>query len=112
MYQKKLRELFQKSKRKAEQALDEGRTTEAASHYERCGDILKEQAKNSRPSTRDKKEELAEEYYGLRDELLGESGEKRTGGEAEEFEADSERFLQETGVTWSDVAGLRTTSRS
>ncbi|MFB6294701.1 MAG: 26S protease regulatory subunit, partial [Candidatus Nanohaloarchaea archaeon] len=113
MYEKKLRELFQESKEKAEEALDEGNESAAASYYEQCGDVLMEQAKNARGKQREKKEELAEQYYELRDNLLGKSSsldrEVTVGGDEDEPPADAERFLQETDVSWEDVAGLEET---
>ncbi|MDY6769975.1 MAG: ATP-binding protein [Candidatus Nanohaloarchaea archaeon] len=115
MYEKKLRTLFRESKQKAEEALDEGNVTSAASYYEQCGDILMEQAKNARGENQEKKQELAEKYYELRDNLLGESSslerdvttERESGGD--EVPADADRFLQETDVSWDDVAGLEGT---
>ncbi len=113
MYDKKLRELFQESKEKAEEALDEGNESAAASYYEQCGDVLMEQAKNARGKQQEKKEELAEEYYELRDNLLGKSSsldrEVTVGGDEDEPPADADRFLQETDVSWEDVAGLEET---
>ncbi|MDY6761897.1 MAG: ATP-binding protein [Candidatus Nanohaloarchaea archaeon] len=113
MYEKKLRELFRESKTKAEEALDEGEVATAASYYEQCGDVLMEEAKNAHGETKEKKEELAEKYYELRDNLLGESSslerDVTTEREDDEPPADADRFLQQTDVAWDDVAGLEET---
>ncbi len=115
MYDKKLRELFHDAKENAEEALDEDDVSSAAAYYEQCGDILMEQAKNARGGTREKKEELANKYYELRDNLLGRSDSMRrevqVQDDGEEFSADADRFMQETNVTWDDVAGLEETKR-
>lgn len=120
MYEKKLRELFKQSKKKAEKELDRGNVSSAASYYEQCGDILMEQAKNSQGRDSEKKKELADKYYELRDNLLGESSSlerdvERVEEEREEEEDFSDyvdRFLQDSNVTWEDVAGLEETKKS
>ncbi|MDY6765855.1 MAG: ATP-binding protein [Candidatus Nanohaloarchaea archaeon] len=115
VYKKKLRELFRESKQKAEEALDEGDVATAASYYEQCGDVLMEEAKNTTGERREKKEELADKYYELRDNLLGESSslDRETAASHEEADdtPDADRFLQETDVSWDDVAGLEETKQ-
>lgn len=121
MYAKKLRELFQQNKKKAEAALDEGDTQSAASYYERCGDILMEQAKNKRGRAEKEKERLAEKYYEISNNLLGKSDsldeyEPDTDGgsgqkDEEDFSDYVERFIQESNVKWEDVAGIEETKR-
>ncbi|MCJ7478732.1 MAG: ATP-binding protein [Candidatus Nanohaloarchaeota archaeon QJJ-7] len=114
MYEKKLRELFQESKENAEQALEEEDSSTAASYYEKCGDILMEQAKNSSGKRKENKEELAQEYYELRDNLLGKSSSMKREvevGDEEEFSGDAERFIQQTNISWEDVAGLEETKK-
>lgn len=116
MYEKKLRQLLQNAEQKAEKALNSGDVAAAASFYEQCGDILHEQAQNYTGPRRKKKEELADEYYELANNLRGKSDsltvENRADGGAQESADDEdfsslvERFIQEADVTWDDVAGL------
>lgn len=124
MYEKKLRQFFKKNKSLAEEALDKGDNEAAASYYERCGDILKEQAQNKRGRARKEKQKLADKYYELSDNLAGRSSSleekypsvKEDGGgsskEEEDFSDYVERFIQESNISWDDVAGLEETKRS
>lgn len=123
MYEKKLGELFRVSKEKAEEALDDGDDSAAASYYEQCGDILMEQAKNVTGQRREKKEQLAEKYYEIRDNLTGQSSslqhdrERRavkTGGDEDDtdFSDYVQRFIQDSTVTWDDVAGMAETKEN
>lgn len=118
MYEKKLRQLLKTSQNKAENALDEGDTAAAASFYEQCGDILTEQARNERGLHKKKKENQAQKFFELADNLRGKSDSlavDRSSTEPVEddtdFSALVERFIQETDVTWDDVAGLEETKR-
>ncbi|MCJ7429181.1 MAG: ATP-binding protein [Candidatus Nanohaloarchaeota archaeon QJJ-5] len=121
MYEKKLRELFKKNKKKAEAALDSGDKSLAASHYESCGDILMEQAKKKRGKAKEEKEKIAEKYYEISKNLNGESDslddedDKRkvkTGDDDDEDFSDYvDRFVQESDTTWDDVAGMTETKR-
>lgn len=113
MYEKKLRELFRESKDKAQRALDEDDVSSAASYYEQCGDILMEQAKNSRGRDREKKEDMAGEYYELRDNLMGRSSslEHEHAVQVDNSGLNADRFLQDTRVSWDDVAGLERTKK-
>ena len=121
MYENKLREFFEKNKSLAEQELDRGNNDAAASYYERCADVLLQQASNRRGPDREKKEELAEKYYEIAENLSGQSDslkKKRkvsSGGKQEEDENDFseyvDRFLQKSDVTWKDVAGLEETKK-
>ncbi len=124
MYEKKLRQLFKASQKKAEEALESGDAEAAASYYEQCGDILEEQAKNVTGPRRKKKQELADKYYEIRDNLMGESsslrGKRRrvpAGGDGDEeddqdFSGYVERFVQKSSVTWDDVAGMHETKEN
>jgi SpoVK/Ycf46/Vps4 family AAA+-type ATPase len=120
LYEKKLRQLFNDAEQKAEKALNNGDVAAAASFYEQCGDILQEQAQNYTGPRRKKKEEVADEYFELADNLRGksdslaaESADGSAPGRDEPDETDFsslvERFIQEADVTWSDVAGLAET---
>jgi SpoVK/Ycf46/Vps4 family AAA+-type ATPase len=123
LYEKKLRELFLENKKKAESALDQGDKSAAASYYERCGDILKEQARNKRGRAQKEKEKLAKKYYELSENITGKSDSlvdkyqvKDNNGNKEHDEEDFsdyvQRFVQKSDVTWNDVAGLDETKRN
>lgn len=122
MYEKKLRDLFNTAKQNAEDALDEGDEAAAASYYEQCGDILAEMAKNKHGPAREKKEELANRFYEISANLTGESdslqkkvpaqGQEQSQDEEADFSGYVERFIQESNVTWDDVAGLKDTKKS
>lgn len=126
MYEKKLREIFQQSKNKAEAAIDQGDEGAAASYYEKCGDILMEQAKSKGGRARQEKEKLADKYYELAKNLSGESDSlkdndgtrevKEGGGSGGEDDDDFaeyvQRFIEDSDVSWSDVAGLEETKKS
>lgn len=120
MYEKKLRELFERSKQHAEEALADGDTETAAAYYRRCGDILQERGKNRRGRERERTEELAEKYYTLSEtvaekEALEEDREKTdsipSSGPEENFSSYVERFIQDSHVTWDDVAGMEETKQ-
>ncbi len=122
MYEKKLRQLLNNAEQKAEKALNNGDVAAAASFYEQCGDILQEQSRNYRGPRRKKKEELADEYFELADNLRGKSdslaADRVNGGNTAREDSDDtdfsslvERFIQDADVTWSDVAGLDETKR-
>lgn len=114
MYENKLQELFEETREKAEEAMERDDQSTAASYYERCGDLLMEQAKNSHGKTKERREEMAQEYYDLRDDLLGKTGsrkEKVSVEEDREPDVEADRFIQETTVSWSDVAGLEGTKK-
>ncbi len=126
MYEKKLREIFQQSKNKAEAAIDQGDEGAAASYYEKCGDILMEQAKSKNGRAREEKEKLADKYYELAKNLSGESDslkgndgkrDVKEGGGAGETDDDDfaeyvQRFIEDSDVAWDDVAGLEETKKS
>ncbi len=124
MYEKKLRQFFKKNKKKAEQALDKGDNSAAASYYENCADILEEQAKNKRGRARKEKEKQADKLRELSENLAGRSdtlkekyGTNRVKAEADreeetDFSGYVERFIKDTNVEWSDVAGLEETKES
>lgn len=127
MYEKKMRQLLSTSREKAEQALDQDRERVAASYYEQCGDILMEQAQNERGRHKKRVEEQAQQFYDLSAELRGEqpatrdgTGQSGTNSAAPDatdtdtnidtdMDAYVERFVQDSDVTWDDVAGLSTT---
>lgn len=122
MYEKKLRDLFNTAKQNAEEALEEGDETTAASYYEQCGDILAEMAKNKHGPARERKQELADRFYEISANLTGESdslqrkvpaqGREQRDEEDTDFSGYVERFIQESNVTWDDVAGLEDTKKS
>lgn len=123
LYEKKLRQIFRDAKAKAEEALEDGDAEAAASYYEQCGDILEEQAKNVTGPRRKKKQELADKYYEIRDNLMGHSSslhrsERRvaSGSGQDEDETDFsgyvERFVEKSSVTWDDVAGMQETKEN
>ncbi|MDY6788558.1 MAG: ATP-binding protein [Candidatus Nanohaloarchaea archaeon] len=121
MYEKKLRQFFKKNKKKAKKALDQGDKSAAASYYENCADILDEEAKNKRGRARKEKEKLADKYREISANLAGRSSSLKDkykvkteeGGREEEtdFSDYVERFIQETDVSWEDVAGLEKTKK-
>lgn len=120
MYEKKLRNLLESAKTNAEAALDAGDDTTAAQYYEQCGDILQEMAKNRHGTAKERKEELAEKYYNISDNLRGADGSVKTtadGGtkqdpDDQDFSEYVERFIQDSTVTWGDVAGLTETKKN
>lgn len=121
MYEKKLRELFKKNKKKAEAALDSGDKSLAARHYESCGDILMEQAKKKRGQAKKEKEKIAEKYYEISKNLNGESDSLKDNNEErkvttgddddDDFSDYVDQFVQESNTTWDDVAGMNETKR-
>lgn len=127
VYEKKLRQLFTTAEDKAQNALDNGDVTTAASYYEQCANILEEQAKRRRGEARKRKLELADEYYDLRDSLLQENiplqpQQQQARGPVEEqpqqqqtqetdFADHVERFVQDSTVSWDDVAGMEDTKQ-
>ncbi len=120
MYTKKLRQLFSAAEEKAEEALDDGDVSTAACYYEQCGKILEEQSKHRSGEIRQRKLDLAQEYYELSDRLLQGGVQRepaRSAGETveetvdEDFSSYVERFIQDSTVSWDDVAGMSDTKK-
>ncbi len=129
MYEKKLRQLFNTAEAKAEEALDNGDISAAATYYEQCGHILERQADRRTGEARERKLDLADEYYGLRDSLLQngiplqpqrpqqpqdpvqEPTQDQYQYQEKDFASYVERFIEDSTVSWDDVAGMEETKQ-
>lgn len=119
MYEKKLRRMFNKAEKQAEAAMEQGDMRTAASYYERCGDILSEQAMQLDGGAQERKQGMADEYYALSDKLVhsapdrpARTEETKTPDEDTDFSTYVERFIRDSDVTWEDVAGLTETKQA
>lgn len=129
MYEKKLRQLFNTAETKAEDALDNGDVSTAATYYEQCGHILERQADRRTGDARERKLDLAQEYYDLRDSLLQNripiqsqqqpqqqpqdpvQNPAQEQVEDRDFASYVERFIEDSTVSWDDVAGMEETKQ-
>lgn len=128
LYEKKLRKLFKQNKQRAEAALNEGDKQAAASYYENCGELLEEQAQRKRGRAKKEKQRQAEKFFEIRDNLVGKSDSlkqehKNTTGTDEDedegpgdgdesFDEYVDRFMEQSDVTWEDVAGIEETKQN